>query len=99
ALGACGEAPPAGGKLKIAPDTAQLRCVNQSSGAPWMIALDQPRGLADGKPATFGPRRVHWTSTGVSSDLDLASGVLTISRGSSTGGWVSTFTCAAVGQA
>ena len=74
-----------------------MRCVNTASGAVWTIPLDAERSLADGRPATFGPTRVDWSGRADGSvfDLDLGRGTLTVTRGSSTGGWVSTFACAA----
>lgn len=74
-----------------------MRCVNTASGAIWAIALDEGRSLADGHSATFGPGRVDWSGDADGSvfDLDLVHGTLTVTRGSSTGGWVSTFACAA----
>jgi len=95
-LAACDAAAPA--KWALAPDTANIHCLNIYNGAPWDIALDRAHGRADGQAANFGPRHVHWTATGASYDLDVATGALIVARGSSTGGWVSNFTCAPLGR-
>ena len=96
ALGGCGAATPAS-KWAIAPATSQIRCVNEASGAAWTLALDRAHALAEGQPATFGGQTVTWGQPmqGAAFALDEATGVLTVSRGSSTGGWVSTFACVA----
>src|ERR1700677_3494383 len=96
-LAACGDSGAAKGPRLIGPDVAQIRCLNSSSGAPWLIVLDRPHGLADGQPASFSDAHVHSTTPSRATDLDTASGVLTVNRGSSTGGWVSTFDCRGVG--
>jgi hypothetical protein len=95
-LGGCGASTPPG-KRAIGPATSQIRCVNEASGAAWTVALDRAHGLADGQPATYGGRTVTWGQPmqGAAFALDEMTGVLTVSRGSSTGGWVSTFACAA----
>jgi hypothetical protein len=101
ALTACSRAQIPPDRWAIGPQAAAVRCVNQSSGAAWDIAFDKAHGLADGQPATFGPQKITWgrRDRGVAYELDRASGVLVANRGSSTGGWVSTFTCAASGPA
>jgi hypothetical protein len=100
ALSACSQAQVPPSRWAIGPQAAGIHCVNQSSGAAWDIAFDRAHGLADGQPATFGPQKLTWgrPAQGVAYELDRASGVLTANRGSSTGGWVSTFTCAASGR-
>jgi hypothetical protein len=96
-LAACEAPPPA--KWALAPDTANIHCLNIYNSAPWDIVLDRAHGRADGQAADFGPRHIHWTATGASYDLDVATGALTVGRGSSTGGWVSNFTCAPLARA
>lgn len=96
ACAACGAVDPREA-ARISPTAAQVRCVNTASGATWTIPLDAAHSLADHRPATFGPARVDWSGRADGSifDLDLARGRLTVTRGSSTGGWVATFACAA----
>ena len=100
-LAACGQPQVPPDRWAIGPQAAAIRCVNQSSGAAWDIAFDKTHGLADGQPATFGAQKITWghPDRGAVYELDRASGTLVANRGSSTGGWVSTFTCAASGPA
>jgi len=97
AAGGCGQDGPASGKAVISAAPTLIRCVNTVSGAGWTLALDGARGVADGRPARFGPRWVNWNDAAGSSTfaLDRNSGALTVTRGSSTGGWVATFACRA----
>jgi hypothetical protein len=86
-LAACGaEAPPA--HPAIPPGAAAVRCVSADGGG-WTLALDRRRGLADGEPADFGASHVAWRSRrdGGAYALDLATGALTVTRASSTGGY------------
>jgi hypothetical protein len=75
----------------------RIQCVNIASRATWSIALDAPRRLADGQTASFRGRRTSWrnTSDGSAFDLDRATGALVVTRASSTGGYVSSYVCAA----
>ena len=97
-LAACGDPDP--GPAAVPPGTARARCVNPSSGAAWTLALDAVRGLADGHPARFDRRRIRWSAPadGASYELIPASGELTITRASSTGGYILTARCRATGD-
>jgi hypothetical protein len=97
ALASCGAGDPPPGALRIPPNAAQVRCVNTTSGATWTIPLDAAQSLANHRPARFGQARVDWGggADGSVFDLDLAHGLLTVTRGSSTGGWVAKFACKA----
>jgi hypothetical protein len=90
---ACGaEAPPA--HPAIPANAATVRCISADARS-WTLALDPARKLADGQPASFGPRRVDWrnASDGGAYELDLATGALTVTRASSTGGYQVAFAC------
>ena len=97
ACAGCGAGDPPSGAVRIPPTAAQVRCVNTVSGAAWAIPLDAAHSLANHRQATFGRARVDWGggADGSVFDLDLARGVLTVTRGSSTGGWVAKFACRA----
>jgi hypothetical protein len=92
-LAACGaDAPPA--HPTIPPGVAAVSCVS-ADARTWTLTLDAGRQLADGQPARFGPRRVAWrnASDGGAYELDLATGALTVTRASSTGGYQVFFAC------
>lgn len=91
ALAACSDPDP--GPAAIPPGTLSARCVNPSSGAAWTLALDATRGLADGHPARFEPRHIRWTTDGAAYELAPSTGDLTITRASSTGGYILTARC------
>jgi len=97
ACAGCGVGDPPPGAMRIPPTAPQVRCVNTASRATWTIPLDAAHSLANRRPATFGQARVDWGggADGSVFNLDLARGVLTVTRGSSTGGWVATFVCRA----
>ena len=97
ALSGCGSGDAAPAAPRISPTATQVRCVNTVSGATWTLPLDAVHSLADGRPARFGPARVDWSggADGSVFDLDLARGELTVTRGSSTGGWIAKFACGA----
>ena len=97
AMAGCNEGPAAAEAAPISPNATHVRCVNTVSGAGWTLALDHAHGLADGRPARFDAHRAVWTDAARTSvyDLDLQHGALTITRGSSTGGWVAAFACRA----
>ena len=71
-----------------------MRCVSADGGG-WTLTLDAARSLADGQPASFGPRSVTWRDPrdGGAYALDLAAGALTVTRASSTGGYQVFFAC------
>ena len=73
-----------------------MRCVNTVSGYVWTVAIPTRR-LAGGRPATLTPARLGWRDAADGSlyDLDRVSGTFTVTRGSSTGGYVSTYRCRA----
>jgi hypothetical protein len=79
----------------VAPAATQVRCANTTSGTAWTIALDRPHSLAAGHAASFAERKLSWSdlATGTVYDLDRATGVFTVTRGSSTGGYVSVYAC------
>ncbi len=92
-VAACGaDAPPA--HPAVPPGAAAVRCVGADARA-WTLTLNAARGLADGQPASFGPRRVAWRNLGDGGAyaLDLATGALTVTRASSTGGYQVFFAC------
>jgi hypothetical protein len=96
ALTSCGAGDPPGA-ARVSPTAPLVRCLNIVSGATWTIPLDAAHSLANHRPARFGQTRVDWGggADGSVFDLDLAHGVLTVTRGSSTGGWVAKFACKA----
>lgn len=70
------------------------RCLNAASGAGWTLRLDPAAGTVNGRKARFGRRHVRWTeANGAIADLVRGRGVLTLTRGSSTGGWVQAVRC------
>ena len=70
------------------------RCLNAASGAGWTLLLDPAAGTVNGHKARFGKRHVRWTeANGATDDLVRGRGVLTVTRGSSTGGWVQVVRC------
>ena len=70
------------------------RCLNAASGAGWTLRLDPAAGTVNGRKARFGQRHVRWTeANGAIADLVRGRGVLTLTRGSSTGGWVQVVRC------
>jgi hypothetical protein len=94
ALAACsGSAdPPA---RAIVAGVGPITCVNAASGARSAILLDETHRLAGGQPAAFTGGSVSWRDpAGGGYELDRASGVLTITRASSTGGYQTLYACA-----
>lgn len=65
-------------------------CANPSSGAVWRVTVDDAHRRVDSFPANISSRRAVWTdsSRGGAYRLDFLTGVLTVSRASSTGGWI-----------
>jgi hypothetical protein len=93
ALAGCGAAPPA--HLAAPPGSVRVDCVNQVSGFRWTLRLDPVARTVDGWPATFGAKRISWRdgADGAGYDLDRATGALTVTRASSTGGAVNVDSC------
>jgi hypothetical protein len=95
-LANCGAREP---QVRVVPaGTAGVRCVNLSSGTAWAIPLDHARKLADGQPARMDSGQVDWRDPSDAGlyHLDLVSGALTVTRASSTGGYISVFRCTAI---
>ena len=70
------------------------RCLNAVSGAGWTLLLNPAAGTVNGHKARFGADHVYWTeANGSAADLVRGRGVLTVTRGSSTGGWVQVVRC------
>jgi hypothetical protein len=95
ALAACSNPDP--GPAALLPGTASARCVNPASGAAWTLTLDAAHGLADGHPAKFDSDRIRWTdpADGAAYELAPKTGDLTITRASSTGGYILSARCRA----
>lgn len=70
-------------------NTAVLTCTNPSSGTTWDVAVDFDRHTADSFPANISESSIAWEDTvhGGNYEYDRASGVLTFSNASSTGGY------------
>jgi hypothetical protein len=93
ALAACDAAPPS--RLAVPPGAARANCVNAISGFRWTVRLDPAARTVDGWPARFGAARISWRdgADGAGYDLDRGTGVLTVTRASSTGGVVNVDSC------
>ena len=64
-----------------------FQCVNSASGASWKVLVDDERRTVDGNPAQISPSHISWREgTGIY-DLDRATGALTFTNASSTGGY------------
>jgi hypothetical protein len=85
------------GPLAVPQGSALALCVNAASGASWVIRIDEAHARADGLPARIDARRIAWSNPADIGDYELerASGELSITRPSSTGGYVMTYRCAA----
>jgi hypothetical protein len=94
-LASCGGAPPL--RDAAPPGATEVRCVNATSGTAWSLRLDDARKLADGQPARMGASRVDWRDPSGQAryHLDRRSGALTVTRASSTGGYMIVYRCAA----
>jgi hypothetical protein len=71
-------------------DELTFRCVNTASHATWNLKIDPENGIADGFPAKINAANVTWRDVthGGGYVLDRASGKLTFSNSSSTGGYM-----------
>jgi hypothetical protein len=71
-------------------DELTFRCVNTASHATWNLKIDLEKSTADGFPAQINASNVTWRDVthGGSYELDRASGELTFSNSSSTGGYM-----------
>ncbi len=74
---------------------AAFTCTNPASGARWTIGIDFAHKTVDSWPAAITSRQISWhdrKDQGFYS-LDRASGELTITRASSTGGYQQHLSC------
>lgn len=86
----------AGGPSALATEIT-FSCTNSASHAVWTVKVDDVRHTADGNPADISAARIAWREPGRGLyDLDRASGVLTYSNASSTGGYILIHQCHAV---
>jgi len=94
-LAGCGARQPSRSVLPAG--TSDVRCVNLASGAAWTIHLDDAGKRADGQPARMPAGRIDWRSASDAGlyELDRLSGRLTVTRASSTGGYIIIYRCAA----
>ena len=69
-------------------DSTTLRCTNPFSGATWDVAIDPARRTADSFPAQITRKSIEWHDSlhGGRYEFDRASGELTVTYASSTGG-------------
>jgi hypothetical protein len=91
-------APQPSGPLAVAPGSAKALCINSVNGASWRIAIDEIHRRADGLPARFDADRIAWRNPADTGEYELkrATGELTITRPSSTGGYIMSYRCKAV---
>jgi hypothetical protein len=77
--------------------TVTYRCTNPASQVNWDIEIDLDRHVADSYPASINDRQISWHNTDDAGNyhLDRATGSLTVTRASSTGGYIIFDTCAA----
>ena len=75
------------GEAPAAPDA--LTCTNPASGASWRIVVDYGKATVDARPAKITRSAISWydPSDGGTYTLDRASGDLSASIASSTGGY------------
>lgn len=80
----------------VAADATLVHCLNPASGARWDLTIDRVRGLADGRAAHITDREVAWTGADAQTRwaLDRTNGSLTMTRPSSTGGYINFDRCA-----
>jgi hypothetical protein len=85
------------GKIQVPPGAKHAQCVNPASGAHWVLSIDEARRIVDGWPARIDPRTLAWRNRidGGRYELDRASGVLSVTRASSTGGYITFDHCSA----
>jgi hypothetical protein len=71
-------------------DELTFRCVNTASHATWNLKIDLAKSTADGFQAQINAASVTWRDVahGGSYELDRATGKLTFSNSSSTGGYM-----------
>ena len=92
-LAGCGQHGP--GQLAIPPGVARIDCFNPVSGYAWSLRLDSRSRRVDGLPAVFEAGSITWRADGGGYGLDRATGILTITRASSTGGYSAVDRCRA----
>jgi len=85
---AAGIAAMAGSGAAPAVETA-VTCTNNSSGAPWQLAIDYGKSTVDNNPARISETQITWHDgkDGGNYTLDRKSGELTGVFASSTGGY------------
>jgi|HubBroStandDraft_3_1064219.scaffolds.fasta_scaffold96981_2 hypothetical protein len=95
ALAGCGQH--GAGQLAIPPGVARIDCLNPVSGYAWSLRLDSRSRRVDGSPAVFEAGSITWRDVSDSGgySLDRATGMLTITRASSTGGYSAVDRCSA----
>lgn len=78
--------------------TLTYRCVNPASGAHWRITIDPDRHVANSYAARLSGGEISWRdkSDAGNYDLDRATGRLTVTRASSTGGFTIFDSCGPV---
>jgi hypothetical protein len=93
ALCACGSRP--AGPAAVPAGAGLVRCVNPASKAAWTIRIDEPRARADGWPARINAGRIAWANAadGGAYELKRGSGELSVTRPSSTGGYIMLYNC------
>ncbi|HEV2366047.1 MAG TPA: hypothetical protein VGS12_17825 [Caulobacteraceae bacterium] len=70
-------------------DATGIACVNPASGFAWTFKLDPASHSVDGSPASFGGDRIAWADeSGAAFEFKPDSGDLTVTRASSTGGYI-----------
>jgi hypothetical protein len=94
-LAGCGPVGPAA-RARIGAGVRKVVCVNRASGAAWTVSLDETRRIADGQTARFSEAKIAWRNPadGGNYELDRRSGALSVTRASSTGGYMIFFDCA-----
>ena len=72
-----------------------IQCINLASGTSWSLQVDDRQQTVDGVPAHISEASISWRDTvsGGAFDLDRASGVLTFTNASSTGGYILRHRC------
>ena len=77
--------------------TITFRCTNPSSSANWNIEIDFDHHVADSYPAKISDREIAWHNNDDAGNysLDPTTGRLTVSRASSTGGYMIFNVCVA----
>jgi hypothetical protein len=71
------------------PNSTVFTCANPASGASWQLAVDYVRNTVDAHPAKISHGEISWfdPTDGSANTLNRATGYLTASIASSTGGY------------